>query len=101
MDEVVWELRIEGRVQGVGYRWSAQKKAMELGLSGWVRNEGDGSVLCRAWGRPEIVDVFVHWCEQGPPLARVRRVVRRHVEENPPDVAADSLAGGEDFAILA
>ncbi len=82
------ELRIEGRVQGVGYRWSAQKKAIELGLDGWVRNEADGSVLCRAWGDAAAIEDFVQWCGEGPPLARVDRVVRRPLGEAPTAEAA-------------
>jgi acylphosphatase len=75
------ELRIEGRVQGVGFRWSTVGRARELDLAGWVRNEPDGSVLCRVAGPAAAVESFAAWCEGGPPTARVRRVVRRELPE--------------------
>ncbi|MEE1157945.1 MAG: acylphosphatase, partial [Atopobiaceae bacterium] len=37
-------LRFEGEVQGVGFRWTSRRLAQEIGLTGWVRNEWDGSV---------------------------------------------------------
>jgi len=73
------ELRIEGRVQGVGYRWSAAARARQDDLAGWVRNEPDGSVLCRVAGSPVALEDFVRWCEGGPPAARVQRVVQREI----------------------
>lgn len=76
------ELRIEGRVQGVGFRWATVSRAQSAELSGWVRNEPDGSVLCRVEGPSGEVEDFVLWCGHGPPAARVRRVIRRDL---PPD----------------
>jgi acylphosphatase len=69
-----YRLRIYGRVQGVWYRASAQRKAEELGLSGWVRNEADGSVSAEAQGPEAQLAAFVAWCRQGPPHAEVERV---------------------------
>ena len=51
-------LRFEGDVQGVGFRWTARKLANELGLSGWVRNEWDGSVSMELEGKDEDIAAF-------------------------------------------
>lgn len=73
-------LRIEGRVQGVAFRASARSKARELGLSGWVRNEPDGSVTLEAEGEESQLHELRRWCEKGPPMARVERVHDRYAE---------------------
>jgi acylphosphatase len=67
-------LKIEGRVQGVSYRASSQKKAQELGVFGWVRNLPSGEVEAHAEGSPAAVDAFVAWCHRGPLLAQVSHV---------------------------
>jgi acylphosphatase len=67
-------LKVLGRVQGVAFRWEAQKAADRLGVTGWVRNEPDGTVRAFAQGDESAVDAFVEWCRQGPPSARVSNV---------------------------
>lgn len=69
-----FQLRIYGKVQGVWYRASTRKKAEELALSGFVRNEADGSVYAEVEGPEEMLKQMVTWCEQGPPQANVREV---------------------------
>ncbi len=66
--------RVHGRVQGVGFRYSTQYTAQELGIVGWVRNEFDGTVLVEAEGERENIDRFVEWLKEGPPPARVTSV---------------------------
>lgn len=68
------ELRIRGRVQGVGFRWSAQSAARSRGVRGWVRNEPDASVLLVAEGTRPALEDFLTWCRAGPPSARVSAV---------------------------
>ena len=69
------ELRIEGKVQGVWFRASAQREARDRGLVGWVRNTSDGAVEAVVEGpRPQVED-FVAWCRQGPVGARVDDVI--------------------------
>ena len=68
-------LRILGRVQGVWYRGWATDRARELELSGWVRNRRDGSVEVLLCGRESRVRMLIEECGQGPPAARVERVV--------------------------
>jgi acylphosphatase len=67
-------LRIEGRVQGVGYRAFVDMRATELGLSGWVRNRRDGSVEAVLQGPPAAVGDMLEMCRRGPPAARVDNV---------------------------
>ncbi len=67
-------LRIYGTVQGVFFRESAKEKAEELGLTGFVRNEPDGSVLLEAEGDPENLGKLKEWCQSGPKRAKVTRV---------------------------
>ena len=65
---------IEGRVQGVGYRYSAKMKAESLGIRGSVQNLRDGSVFVTAQGEKEAMDNFVRWCYKGPSGAIVRNI---------------------------
>lgn len=64
-------VEIRGRVQGVGFRWSARSKALDLGLAGWVRNTDSGTVEARFIGKERAVDQMLDWCRQGPPAASV------------------------------
>ena len=66
--------RVVGRVQGVGYRWFAQKAARIEGLTGWVRNDPDGSVEAFAEGERESLDRFEVRLGHGPAGARVEAV---------------------------
>ena len=72
--ELRLDLVIEGRVQGVGYRYSAKMKAESLGILGSVQNLSDGSVFVTAQGKKEAVDNFVRWCYKGPPGSIVRNI---------------------------
>ena len=65
-------LVIAGRVQGVGYRYFAQHKAVEINLSGWVKNTPDGKVEIEATGEPENLNVFVGWMKIGPARAIIK-----------------------------
>jgi acylphosphatase len=67
-------VRIEGRVQGVGYRAWVESAALELGLAGWVRNRSDSSVEMMLQGPPERVANMLKNCEHGPPDAHVTKV---------------------------
>jgi acylphosphatase len=67
-------LVISGRVQGVGYRASAEDEAQRLGLKGLVRNLWGGEVEAVVEGEVAAVEAFIAWCRQGPPLSRVDRV---------------------------
>ncbi len=66
-------LRVEilGDVQGVGFRFFAERRANQLGLQGWVRNRYDGAVEVEAEGRAEDLDQFLAALRQGPRSARI------------------------------
>jgi len=65
---------ITGRVQGVGFRFYMQRKARELGVTGWVRNRRDGSVEAVIQGEPGAVESMTAWTRRGPPSAVVNEV---------------------------
>lgn len=69
-----WRLIVRGVVQGVGYRNACKRRADELGLSGWVRNNCDGSVEVEIEGSQHELGELVFWCEKGTNDAQVREV---------------------------
>ncbi len=68
------DIVVTGKVQGVYYRASTKKKADELGVKGFVRNEPDGSVYIEAEASNEVLQKFIAWCWQGPERAQVQQV---------------------------
>lgn len=74
-------LRITGMVQGVFFRSTTKEVADMLGVTGWMRNEPDGSVLVHAEGTPKQVEKLEEWCGRGPPAARVDSVERTAADE--------------------
>ena len=73
---ISFSYRIEGLVQGVFYRATTQREAQRLGLTGFARNEPDGSVYVIACGEPEILEVFEVWLWKGPVNARVTNITK-------------------------
>lgn len=71
---------VYGDVQGVGFRYFVQRKAQQLGLSGWVRNNDDGTVELVAEGTRRQLEDLKRIVEEGPRLARVDRVETRWSE---------------------
>jgi acylphosphatase len=63
---------ISGRVQGVGFRYFAERAARESGVTGWARNLGDGRVEVHANGTPEQLDAFEARLRIGPPRSDIR-----------------------------
>ena len=80
---------VSGRVQGVGFREFTRARALDLGLTGWVRNEEDGSVRLHAEGSPEAVEALLAMVAIGPPAARVAYVDPQPVPDE----------GHEQFAV--
>ncbi len=80
---------VAGRVQGVGFREAARRRATPLGVLGWVRNEADGTVGVHAEGPDEAVSAFLDFLAGGPRGAAVERVESRQVP----------VEGHEQFAV--
>lgn len=64
-------LIISGRVQGVGYRSSATRRANLLSLKGWIKNLPNRTVEAIVEGEEHAIDDFINWCYRGPTLAHV------------------------------
>jgi acylphosphatase len=71
---VLKKVKVSGKVQGVFFRASTQRKAEELGVKGWVKNEKDGTVIMEAEALQETLSTFIEWCNHGPSGARVDKV---------------------------
>lgn len=82
-DRVHRAYRVEGRVQMVGFRAFVHRHGVELGLSGWVRNEPDGSVAIEASGDAESIRRFEEHLRQGPRASRVDRLQVRDLPAPP------------------
>ncbi len=67
-------ITVSGIVQGVYYRQSTKEKALDLGISGIVKNLPDGNVHILATGTPDVLHQLVQWCKQGPVHAKVTSV---------------------------
>ncbi|BFM25882.1 MULTISPECIES: acylphosphatase [Microbacterium] len=84
-------ITVNGRVQGVGFRYALHDEAQRLGLRGWVRNRRDGSVEAQVAGDPDAVEALIAWAHEGPSTARVDDV----------DVIEGTTDPGDGFEIRA
>ena len=80
---------VHGRVQGVYFRAACASVARDLGLSGWVGNQPDGSVYAEFEGSAEAVEAMIDWCHTGSDRARVSQV----------DVTPMDLTGESGFSV--
>lgn len=69
-----YEIKISGRVQGVGFRYFVNKKANELEINGWVKNTRDGGVLVLAQGNKTNLETFIDYLRIGPSMSRVNQI---------------------------
>jgi acylphosphatase len=77
---------VSGRVQGVGFRWSAAAEAERLGVTGSIRNLQEGFVEAEVSGEPSAVEHFTEWLRVGPTGARVDNVVIEELLDHPDDI---------------
>lgn len=69
---IAYRVVVSGRVQGVGYRYTAERIANELGIRGWVRNQRDGNVeLHIEHEREEALEIMMNRLRNEPATARV------------------------------
>ena len=83
-------VRVEGAVQGVGFRDFAARQAAALNLSGWARNRADGAMEAFVTGNVKDIEKFVQACMKGPKGAKVTNI----------DLFADTDSGNEGFVVL-
>jgi acylphosphatase len=88
-EPVRYNVVVRGRVQGVWFRESCRRQAIELGLAGWVRNRADGTVEVEFEGAEADVANAVVWCRVGPPAADVAGI----------DVTPVAPTGTSGFAV--
>ena len=74
-------LLITGKVQGVFYRATAKRKANELGITGWIKNTGEGNVEATVSGDEQQLNEFINWCKHGPDRAIVEKVIVSYSED--------------------
>jgi acylphosphatase len=73
-EKIHYSIRVRGRVQGVGYRFSTVREARKHDIRGYVKNLPDGSVAIEAEGLQEQLDTFLLWCRKGPGTGYVESV---------------------------
>ena len=73
-------LFVEGRVQGVNFRYNTYQEAIRLGVSGWARNLADGRVEAVYEGSQEAVEELLAWTRHGPEWARVTKMAMEDEE---------------------
>jgi acylphosphatase len=76
-------LRVEGRVQGVGYRDAMVDAALAANVQGFVRNTAEGHVEANLQGGEEAVARMIAWAARGPRMARVERVLVEAADPDP------------------
>ncbi|WP_027073030.1 MULTISPECIES: acylphosphatase [unclassified Luteimonas] len=86
--------RVDGRVQGVGFRAATRAQALALGLRGHVRNLVDGGVEVLAVGGDAAIEALAQWLEDGPPAARVQHLARTDLPQAP-DVPQGFVIAGD------
>jgi acylphosphatase len=87
---VTKKILVKGKVQGVNFRNYAKSLADELLIKGQIRNLPDGNVEIIATAEDVIVQQFIDWCYEGPPLAKIEKVT----------VEDESLRWFDDFSIV-
>ena len=78
-----FEIRVYGRVQGVGFRAASRNQARSQKLKGWVKNLYDGSVLTAIQGDETACGKYIQWCRNGTGYSWVERI---EISEKEPEI---------------
>ncbi len=81
LNAMVLHFLVQGRVQGVGFRWFVHREASELRLSGWVRNTEEGDVEIVVSGTAEDIADLRASLRRGPRGSRVDRLIEHYLDE--------------------
>lgn len=73
---IQYEIKVSGKVQGVGFRYYTQKQARILNLKGWVKNTLDKGVLVMVQGEKAAIETLADFLWIGPPLSQVKSVFK-------------------------
>jgi len=79
---MVLHFLVQGRVQGVGFRWYVHREASELDLRGWVRNTEEGEVEVVASGSEADLAELRASLRRGPRGSRVDRLIEHYLDES-------------------
>ena len=74
-----YAITLSGKVQNVGFRYSAMEKANEYDIKGFVQNKSDGTVYIEAEGDSEDLQKFIEWCKEGPITAVVENMNKQEM----------------------
>lgn len=88
-------IKVIGKVQGVGFRWSSYEKFVEFGLVGQADNTPDGAIKITVTGEVEKLKMFLRWCQKGPVGARVEKMDYETIQ-NAEDKPSGSPENKED-----
>ncbi|AMG31593.1 acylphosphatase [Grimontia hollisae] len=80
MSHICVKATVSGRVQRVGFRFHTAHEGLKHSLTGYARNEADGSVTVLMCGEERNVEALLAWLVQGPPTANVIQLVHEHVD---------------------
>lgn len=79
MEKTRMELHYYGRVQGVGFRYWSHTQAIRAHVTGWARNEYDGSVTVQVQGTKEQIETFMYGVEHGHTYIRIDRIEKKQI----------------------
>ncbi len=80
---IAYQILISGRVQGVGFRWFAQKQAEQYGIAGYVRNLPDRRVQVVAQGEKEVLDAYCDTLREGPAFSKTETLSTERISVDP------------------